>query len=136
MLVKDFSPNARVHWLSDINALRVEWLKLHMSLDTFQNIVGQALGILKEHQGSVWIADSYESKGVFPKEIQDIIQNDDMTTFAKEAGLKMVLSVMPKESGLASMSTKKWTKETEENGHYAMRQFPDLESCKDWITKS
>lgn len=135
MLIKDQLPHARIHWIEEFKAVRVEWLKLHMKLETFQGIIGEALQVLKEHQGSIWLADSYESEGVFPQDIQEFMQNDDTTAFAKSFGLKMILSVMPKQAGLSSLSTKKWTKDAESRGDYIVHQFPDLDTCLTWLSE-
>lgn len=129
MLVINSEPHARIHWLEKQKAVRVEWLKLHMNMEKFQEIAGQALGVLQKHKGTIWLADSYNSEGVFSQDIQQFMHGDDMTNFAKQAGLKMILSVMPKQAGLASLSTKKWTKEAENRGEYMVHQFPDLQTC-------
>ncbi|MDW3191473.1 MAG: hypothetical protein R8G66_03885 [Cytophagales bacterium] len=133
MLKINLEPHARVHWLESHKTLRVEWLKLHMSTERFQEIAGQALRVLQEHKGSIWLADSYNSEGVFSQEIQSFMHGDDMTNFARQAGLRMILSVMPKQAGLASLSTKKWTKEAENRGDYIVQQFPDLDTCLNWV---
>ncbi len=135
MLKENLSPYAKIYWEEDVQAVRVEWLRLFMKLDDFKKVVEYALGILRENHGAIWIADSSNSKGVFSEEVQEYMQMDDVATFAKMAGLSMLLTVMPQNSGLSSMSTNKWKKRAEEKHIYYMEEFKDLKSCKEWIHK-
>jgi len=38
----DFSPYAKLSYIEDVQAVRVQWFKLHMSLEEFQTICGAA----------------------------------------------------------------------------------------------
>lgn len=128
----DCSPHAKIHWIEDLEAVRVEWLQLFMSLDKFQSICKQAINVLQEGGGSIWIADSYESEGVFPDEIQTFI-TEQLVPLAKSVGIKRVLTILPKESGLASMATRKWQQGVKEKDAFIMEQFPNMQSCRTWI---
>ena len=135
MLQKDLNPHAKIYWLSDVKAIRVEWLKLFMSLEEFQIICGEAIKILNEFKGKIWIADQYNSEGVFSQEIQNFIIGD-LENAAKAAGIEKVLTVTPNNLGLSSMSVKKWSSNVEKKGNFVTGTFETLESCKEWISSA
>ena len=131
----DYKPNAEIIWLEDVKAIQVRWLKLHMKMELFQEIAGKAFEVMSKNNGSIWIADMYDSQGVFPKDIMEYISADETTQASISIGLKWALTVMPKASGLASLSTKSWNKSVDDLNAFVVEQFPDLDTCKEWILK-
>lgn len=131
----NFEPHAIVTWLDDVQAIHIEWKKLYMSLERFQEICVSAIGILSEHQGDTWIADQYESEGVFSKTIKDVISGD-LHAMAKHAGITKVLTIMPQEVGLSSLNTKSWIRDVNKKEGIATVEFPTLETCKEWILEN
>jgi len=129
----DFSPYAEVTWESEIKAIRVKWNKLHLKMSDFEEIVGKAFEVMKQNNGYIWIADMYDSEGVFPKEVVDYISADSTTEASRSLGLKWALTIMPKKSGLSSLSTKAWNKSVEELDVFVVEQFPDFDTCEKWI---
>ncbi len=129
----DFLPYATIQWMEDIPALRVKWMKQHMKLSEFEEIIECAWGVLKEHDGFIWISDMSDSQGVFPKEIIDFIADDAIAAKSNAAGVRWALTVMPKAAGLASMSTKSWNKEVKKKENFVVEQFSDWETCVKWI---
>ena len=131
----DYSPHAEVVWENDLKSIRVKWKKLHMTMSQFEEIAGKAFEVMKQHNGYIWIADMYESEGVFPKDIMDYISAESTTEASKSLGLKWALTIMPKKSGLASLSTKSWNKSVDELNIFVVEQFQDFETCQEWIQK-
>lgn len=134
MLKRNIEPHARIHWLDEIGAVRVEWLNLFMDLDKFKSICGEAINVLKENNGKTWIADSYNSDGVFPNEIQTFIA-EELVGLAKSVGITKVLTVMPKNAGLASMTTRSWNNNVKQKGEFVMESFNTLDECKEWLAQ-
>ena len=133
MVVQEFSPNAKIHWMEDIQAVRVEWFKLFMTLEQFQTICGAAVQVLQQHKGEIWIADQYNSEGVFPINIQEFMIGG-LEVMGKSVGIKKILTVAPKELGLSSMSTKRWNNNVAERGQFMTLQFQTLQECTEWLT--
>ncbi|MEM6831570.1 MAG: hypothetical protein AAGA66_15770 [Bacteroidota bacterium] len=129
----DLYPYAKIHWLEDVKAVRVELFDLFMSLDDFINVMNHVLEFIKEYKSEIWIADSYNSEGVFSKEIQEYISNELIAT-GVSIGVKKVLTVMPKSYGLANMTTKNWQARVRKANAFVMEEFPDIETCKRWIS--
>lgn len=130
-----FDSYATVTWLEEVKAIHIQWKNLYMSLEKFQEICMKAIEILSENKGKIWIADQYESEGVFNTQIKAIISGD-LHAMAKHAGITMVLTVMPKEVGLSSLNTKSWMREASKKEGIALMEFPTLEICKQWIQSS
>ncbi len=128
----EFEPHAVVTWLEDVKAIHIEWKKLYMPLERFQEICVTAIGILSEKGGSIWIADQYESEGVFNKQIKEVISGD-LHAMAKHAGITKVLTVMPKQVGLSSLNVKSWIRDVNKKEGIATVEFDTLEACKQWI---
>lgn len=129
----DFPPYAELILEKDLKAVRIKWKRLFLKLEEFKEIVEAGLNIMKENQAHIWISDMYESEGVFPKEIVSYITSDDTTAKSNEMGLNWALTINPKQSGLSSLSTKKWQKELINKDTLLVRDFPTLDSCKKWI---
>ena len=129
----DFLPYAKVYWYQELSAVRVSWLKLHMSLEEFQKIANYAFDVMQKNKGYIWIADMYESKGVFSPDVVAYISDEKTTAASAQAGLRWALTIKPKELGLASMSTKKWNQDVRDKTQFIMEDFADLESCMDWL---
>lgn len=127
-----FDSYATVTWLDDVQAIHIQWKNLYMSLEKFQEICVAAIGMLTEKKGKIWIADQYDSEGVFNTQIKAIISGD-LHAMAKHAGITMVLTVMPKEVGLSSLNTKSWMRDVSKKEGIALMEFPTLEICKEWI---
>ena len=127
-----FEPNAEIQWEHDVKAVRVLWKKLYMDLEKFQEICVAAFEVLQNNSGTIWIADQYNSEGAFKPEIQNFIVNE-LADIAKKNGLSMVLTILPKNPGLSSMSAKKWSKEVKQRGEFINEQFATLGECKEWI---
>ncbi|NQZ79175.1 MAG: hypothetical protein HRT61_24105 [Ekhidna sp.] len=106
-----------------------------MTLEKFREICEAAFKVLQEHKGTLWIADQYESKGVFTSEIQEFIINE-LADIARDNGLTKVLTVLPKHSGLSAMSAKRWSEEVREKGEFVNEQFKTLADCKEWISET
>jgi len=130
--MEKFEPHAEITWLGDVSAVRVKWNKLFMSLERFQEICVAAFGVLRENNGAIWIADQHDSEGVFSKEIQDFILNE-LSEIAQANKLEMVLTILPKNSGLSTMSVKRWTSGVRDKNEFISEQFENLEDCKEWI---
>ena len=133
MVKQEFNPNARVHWMEGEKAVRVEWLKLFMSLEQFQAICGIAIQVLRQNGGDIWIADQFNSEGAFPKDIQAFII-EELEPIAIAAGIKKILTVVPKELGLSSMSTNRWNANVAAKGNFITKKFNSLEACTDWLS--
>ncbi|MEM9327279.1 MAG: hypothetical protein AAGA85_16545 [Bacteroidota bacterium] len=129
----DFAPYAAITWDDEVQALRVQWIKQHLSLDQFKEIIEKAWSILKQHEGYVWISDMYESQGVFPPEIKDYIVSDEVAARSNEMGVRWALTIMPKSVGLASMSTKSWNNGVKSRDSFVVEEFPDWSTCKGWL---
>ena len=132
MVVHEFSPNAKIHWMEDIQAIRVEWFKLHMTLEHFQTICGAGIQVLQQKGASLWIADQYNSEGAYPKDVQDFVVRE-LEDIAVSVGVKKILTIMPKELGLSSMSTKRWNNNLAERGNFMLQNFSTLEACLAWL---
>ncbi len=128
-----YPPFAEITYHADLKAVHVKWLKLHMKLTEFEEIANHAFGILKENGGYVWIADMYDSQGVFPKDIMSYISSDETTAASMAMGLKWALTIMPKAAGLSSLSTKSWNKDVKSKDAFVVEQFPSWYACTDWI---
>lgn len=133
MIKADFSPNAKIYWHDDIKALRLEWLNMHIDMDRLNEILGKGVEIMKTHNGSIWIADTYNSSSVFSKEVQQSTTPDKISEFASAADLSMMLLILPKNTGLESMATKRWGRQVKDGGFFEMREFSNLDDCVSWI---
>lgn len=131
----NFDPYAEVSWLENYQAIHVQWRNLYMSLDQFRVICQQAAQILTENKASIWIANQYESEGVFNKEIQEFIELD-LYEAAQQIGIKSILTVMPKEAGLSSLSTKRWVNKAVSRDDFFTETFATLDDCFAWIKDS
>lgn len=130
----NFLPHAELIWLEEVNAIQVKWLKLHMPIKLFYKICGTAMQILAAQKGSIWIADMSDSEGVFSKEIQKALTSTTMQEQADSVGIKHILTVMPKTAGLSSLNTKSWLKEVKKMERQdTIAEFPNLETCMEWI---
>lgn len=103
-----------------------------MNLDRFKEICDVAFKVLLENKGDVWIADQYLSEGVFNNEIQRFILNE-LSQAGQENGVQMVLTVLPKNSGLSTISVKRWSSGIKDQKDFINEQFETLEECKKWI---
>ena len=128
----NFEENAEITWEADVNAVRVIWKNLFMNLDRFKEICDVAFKVLLENKGDVWIADQYLSEGVFNNEIQRFILNE-LSQAGQENGVQMVLTVLPKNSGLSTISVKRWSSGIKDQKDFINEQFETLEECKKWI---
>jgi hypothetical protein len=129
----DFSPYAEIFWLEDINAIRVKWTKMYLSLDKFKASTDAVLEIITKTKSCIWIVDQFDSKGAFNKEVLDFITNELVATAVGEYGVKYVLTVMPSQSGMSLLSAKRWMGEVQKMDAFTMGNFGTLESCTDWI---
>lgn len=88
--------------------------------------------ILLDNKASTWIANQYESEGAFKAEVQAFIATALYKT-AQEVGIQNILTIMPKEMGLSSLSTKRWVNQTSTSGDINVVSFGTAEDCFDWI---
>ncbi len=132
-LKHDYSPNAKIYWDLDLNSVRCEWLNLYGELDELKKISKAAVELAKDNNTNMFIVDSYESNGAFPPEFVDYIR-DELTPFAFACGIKFLMTILPKELGLASMATKRWQKE--ERSGMTLVNFKTHEDCADWIIQN
>ena len=132
MLHQKFENYANIYWIEDYKAVRVEWYNLYMQLEKFQEIYHAGIDLLLDKKGTVWIADQYQSKGVFSKDVQTYI----VSQLAPEhipKGLDTLITIEPKALGFSTHSMKKWTKEVEQSGPFTTGKFPTLEDCEAWL---
>jgi hypothetical protein len=127
-----FEPYATITWLDDIKAIHIKWENLYLVLEKFQEICIKAMSVLSKKGGHIWIADLYDSEGVFNAQIKSIISGD-LHIMAQQAGITMVLTIMPKEVGLSSLNTKSWIREVTKKEGIEIVQFDTLDRCKTWI---
>ena len=127
-----FEDNADVFWESDVDAVRVVWKNLFMSIGRFREVCKAAFEELHKNGGEIWIADQRSSQGVFSHEIQQYILNE-LSVEAREKGVSMVLTVLPKNSGLSKISAKRWSSGIKTQNEFINEQFESLEECKRWI---
>ncbi|MFK7797035.1 MAG: hypothetical protein AB8E82_06245 [Aureispira sp.] len=130
----DFRPHAELKWIEEANAIQVKWLQLHMSSKQFYKICAAAIKILMAHKGNIWIADMFDSEGVFSREIQQVITSTVLQQQADAAGIEYVFTVMPKTAGLSSLNTRTWLKKAQKMElQDSVVEFPNLETCLEWI---
>ena len=129
----DFSSYAEIFWLEDINAIRVKWSRMFLSLDKFKACTDAVLEKIGETKSCIWIVDQHDSKGAFNKEVLDFITNELVAVAVGEYGVKFVLTVMPNQAGMSSLSAKRWMGEVQKLDALTLGNFGSLESCTDWI---
>ena len=129
----DFSPYAEIFWLEDINAIRVKWTKLALSLDKFKASTDAVLELITKTKSCIWIVDKFDSKGAFNKEILDFITNELVAVAAGEYGVKFVLTVMPNQFGMSSISARRWMGKVQRMDALTLGNFGTLGSCNKWI---
>ena len=130
-LKAQFPPNATVYWCPEIRAARVTWDKLFCNLDQFIEICDYVIDLLKQHQANTWIVDTYESNGVFAKGVQEYIQQT-LINRAIQNNITNVLTIVPQQKGLSSLSNKSWQKPVS-NAGFVTGNFPDFETCRNWL---
>jgi hypothetical protein len=130
----DFSPYVELFWLEDVKAVQVKWGQLHLSLDKFKEITDTILEMISINKSCIWIVDQYDSKGAFKKEVLEYITNELVGVAVGTYGVKYVLTVMPNEMGMSSLSAKRWMGEVQKMDAFTMGNFGTLESCKKWIS--
>lgn len=128
----DFSPNAIVTWEEEVQAVRLRWKRLFLQLSEFEKISYAALDIISENNGKIWIADMFDSEGAFPQDVQQFIA-ETLISDGISRGLNMLLTVVPNQSGLASLSMKKWSNEVSNSNGFITAQFQTFENCSSWI---
>ena len=133
MKSSNFPPYAKIIWLEDINAIQLKWEELHMPLEQFKEITDFALNIMSENKGTTWIADQYDSKGAFKTDVIEYITNELVGIGVAKYGIKLVATIMSKQSGLSSLSTKRWMGDVQKQEAFTMANFATLEDCKEWI---
>jgi hypothetical protein len=131
-----FSPYAEIFWLEDINAVQIKWNKLHMSLDKFKEITDKVLQMISINKSSIWIADQYDSEGALNKKIIEFITNELVGDAVENYGVKLVLTIMPKQVGLSSLSAKRWMGEVQKMEAFTMANFTTLDDCKEWVREN
>jgi hypothetical protein len=90
--------------------------------------------IIAAQKGSIWIADMSDSEGVFSKQIQEALASTVMQEQAAAAGIKHILTVLPKVAGLSSLNTKSWLRKVQNMERQDnIVEFPTLETCIGWI---
>jgi len=129
----NFPPYVELFWLEDINVVQLKWTGLYLSLDKFKEVANAAKKMLSVHNSSIWIADQYDSKGAFNKEVLDYIANELVEDVVANYEVKLVLTIMPKDKGISSLSAKRWVGDVQEMGVFKMATFPTIEACKKWI---
>lgn len=131
-----FSPYAELVWLEDVNAIQLKWKQLHMSLEQFKEITDKALQMIAANKSITWIADQYDSVGVFSKEIIEYITNELVGIGVTQYKIELVLTIMPKKVGLSSLSTKRWMGDVQKMEAFTMANFANIEDCKEWILEN
>lgn len=128
----NYEPNVTIHWMEDVSAVCATWTKLHLTGERFLEIANSCNDFAASKNSKILIVDQYDGIGTHPKEVQDIIASGQLDDKSKDSGVKMLLTVMPKSLGLASISAKKWTKSV---GSYTLtfKLFETMEECKQWI---
>ncbi|CAA6813199.1 MAG: Unknown protein, partial [uncultured Aureispira sp.] len=112
-------PYVEILWLEDVKAVQVKWLQLHLSLEEFKEVTTAVVEMIRMHESSIWIVDQYNSQGVFSKKIIDFIANE----LVEDIGVKLILTVVPKEKGLSSLNTKRWMGDVRKVGEFTMVDF-------------
>ena len=131
-----FSIYAEISWVEEINAIQVKWNKLHMTLDKFKEITDTALRMILMKRSSIWIANQYDSEGVFSREVVEYISNELVGVAVWNYGVKLVLTIMPKQVGLSSLSTKHWIGQVQRKEAFTMAEFANLEDCRKWVQEN
>jgi hypothetical protein len=116
----DFSPYAEIFWLEDVNAVRVKWSQLHISLEEFKEITEAVFKMITKTKSCIWIVDQYDSKSAFKKEVLEYVTNELVGLAVGKYGVKYVLTVMPNEMGISSLSAKRWSGEVQKMDAFTM----------------
>lgn len=132
ILIYELPSHGKVYWSADLAAVRIQWLDLFMSLEDFKTICKKAIGVVRKKESKIWIADSSLSEGVFSSAIQDYIA-DDLVVLGQTLGVNKVITILPPNAGLASMTTTNWQTRVKKTGNFIMRDFDSMESCREWL---
>ncbi len=128
-LISEFDPHARIHLIEDCEAIYLQWNKLFMTQGQWMDILKEAIAIGKANGFSTWIADMYNSEGIFSPEVISYWKTSGMD-LVKKNGFKQVLTVNPKH---ISTSDRSWKVPFNENSPLQLIEFPNLEKLKNWI---
>lgn len=132
--IAEFENHANLFYSEEMKAIRVEWKKLYMSKDKWLEIINRAIELGREHDVSIWIADLYESEGMFSNDVIEYWTSNGIDLI-KNNGFRYVLTVNPKKIGLTSISDKTWKKPVSEKNAFQLFEFPDMKGVKQWINE-
>lgn len=133
MLVQDYPPYANLYWEADVKALRMEWTRLHMSPEEFQKISDKNLEQVKMRRCKVIIVDMYMAEGAIPTKLLESMTDQEREREAIEAGLEIVVMILPGKLGIASMSAKRLNTVAEERDAFQIVQVANLAEAKKWL---
>lgn len=132
MIEKNMPPNANLYYHANLNAVRIEWLKLAVKMDQFHAIVNEMINFIQYNTPDNLIVDQYNSTHSFSKEIQHFIDTQ-LQGAVQALGIKNILTVVPKERGLSSLSVSHWQRNVKRESNFNMVNFETLAECTAWI---